>query len=380
MSHNKQATIILGMHRSGTSLIASVVHGLGKSFGNTLQPPNDENPKGFFENLEMVRLNDEILQSMDVAWDSLGFIWTVDFSEERFEPFITKAAELLTKEFSGAQDIALKDPRLCILMPFWRIVLEKLGYAVNYIVVIRNPLECAHSQARRYKKDPDFHIIGKYPQQILLLWFAYMRKALMSLGENPSMVISFEILISQPKSGVRKIAEFLQSGVTEEEIAALSNKLVLRNLKRNFATLEELHQAEPEGSFVSQLFSVLQALEKNQGALDSDQINSLLDSTADMTPMLPLYLKQTEHLHSMAYYTGISLRHRLISTIHQISDLRSEVLEKKAQMKILNQHILDANEQLKVAKEQTKACEVRYTDITNSRIWRWTSVLRKIIK
>src|SRR5215210_8491404 len=54
---------IVGMHRSGTSMVAKLLQRTGLNLGDEadLMPPAAENPEGFYEYLEFVRLNDEVL-------------------------------------------------------------------------------------------------------------------------------------------------------------------------------------------------------------------------------------------------------------------------------------------------------------------------------
>lgn len=62
--------IILGMHRSGTSIIAGVLHTLGVYMGNKFIGAHWSNLLGHFENIEFVRLNDKILKNAGGSWDN----------------------------------------------------------------------------------------------------------------------------------------------------------------------------------------------------------------------------------------------------------------------------------------------------------------------
>ena len=59
---------IVGMHRSGTSMVAKQLSQAGLFLGpdSALMPPASENPEGFFEHLAFVDLNDEeLLRTLD---------------------------------------------------------------------------------------------------------------------------------------------------------------------------------------------------------------------------------------------------------------------------------------------------------------------------
>src|SRR4051812_19368334 len=57
---------VIGMHRSGTSLVARITNLLGVDFGATAEmlPAAPRNPSGFWENARLVELNDELLDAL----------------------------------------------------------------------------------------------------------------------------------------------------------------------------------------------------------------------------------------------------------------------------------------------------------------------------
>ena len=63
-----ECIIVLGMHRSGTSALSGVLSHAGVFFGRNLLKELPENPKGFFENTEVVNFNEAILSREGVSW------------------------------------------------------------------------------------------------------------------------------------------------------------------------------------------------------------------------------------------------------------------------------------------------------------------------
>ena len=68
MVPTKTAIIVSGMHRCGTSAIAGVLHLLGASLPRKLMPAMPENPRGFFESLDVKALNDRIFADAGREW------------------------------------------------------------------------------------------------------------------------------------------------------------------------------------------------------------------------------------------------------------------------------------------------------------------------
>ena len=58
--------IILGSGRSGTSMLGGILHNAGYFMGDNLYPPSISNPKGFFENPRINRINELILSKYDI--------------------------------------------------------------------------------------------------------------------------------------------------------------------------------------------------------------------------------------------------------------------------------------------------------------------------
>lgn len=60
--------IILGMHRSATSLMAKGLHEAGVNMGKHFIPPDSGNPHGYYEDLDFVNLNKTILSTASGNW------------------------------------------------------------------------------------------------------------------------------------------------------------------------------------------------------------------------------------------------------------------------------------------------------------------------
>ena len=70
--NQKTLIVILGMHRSGTSLITRSIEALNVLFTNNLMPPAiDDNPKGFFEDVDITEFNDGLLRFCGYSWSHL---------------------------------------------------------------------------------------------------------------------------------------------------------------------------------------------------------------------------------------------------------------------------------------------------------------------
>src|SRR5215213_1983981 len=63
--------IILGMHRSGTSLIANWLHECGLHLGERLLAEGASNAKGHFEDLDFLELHEQIFHFNKISYGGL---------------------------------------------------------------------------------------------------------------------------------------------------------------------------------------------------------------------------------------------------------------------------------------------------------------------
>ena len=93
---DKQLIVVVGMHRSGTSVVTHALEAMGVKLGNKLMPPSkDNNETGFFEDLEIVTFNEEILNVCGKSWLSIEPIKQVDVDYLCDRGYLLRAVELL---------------------------------------------------------------------------------------------------------------------------------------------------------------------------------------------------------------------------------------------------------------------------------------------
>ena len=145
----KKCILILGMHRSGTSALTGTLNLMGIPLGSELMPAYADNPKGFFENEKIWRLNQKLLESCNSTWED-PFLYGVDwYHDKNLDEFGKTITRLITEEFSTVQIFGIKDPRMCILFPFWNSILKSLNIRTICILCLRHPFEVAASLKTR---------------------------------------------------------------------------------------------------------------------------------------------------------------------------------------------------------------------------------------
>lgn len=140
--------VVTGMHRSGTSFIASFLQAAGVDIGTDLFPADYYNPRGYFEDNEFLELDTSILHACMPPGAS-GFRdwgWAENGSLDRSSvaDFAARAGELVARRSAAAPIWGWKDPRTSLLLDFWDGLLTDARYVFTY----RSPWDVMRSVAR----------------------------------------------------------------------------------------------------------------------------------------------------------------------------------------------------------------------------------------
>lgn len=194
---DNNALIILGMHRSGTSLLTGLLNQVGVKMGRRLYAPQKGvNEKGFWEHEDIVDTHDELLLALSSQWDDLLPLPDKWWESEVIQPFITRLEKLVRRDFSDAYVWALKDPRMCRLLPVWFPIFEARQVKPTFICVNRNPFEVVASLQKRD---------GFSREKALVLWLNHSLSAELYSRKLPRVFIDFDQVVKNPTEVLSKI-------------------------------------------------------------------------------------------------------------------------------------------------------------------------------
>jgi hypothetical protein len=139
--------VVLGMGRSGTSSVTRMLAGAGFFAGRQqdLMPAADANPTGHWENMNVWKANEQVLQRLGGSWFDPPPATAQTAAGEWAVPLLRVEVERIAHQSNGAP-IVIKDPRIGVMMPLWDPILRN---RLHPIIVIRDPVEIAHSLLRR---------------------------------------------------------------------------------------------------------------------------------------------------------------------------------------------------------------------------------------
>jgi hypothetical protein len=199
----RQAILVLGMHRSGTSALSGALCALGAAAPKkTLMGSHPCNLKGLFEALSIAQSHDEFLAAAGSSWhdwQKFDLQWA---RSPAAAPHAERIKTVLLDEFDDEPLILLKDPRICRFVPYTASLLADLEISFIAVLLVRNPLEVALSLQRR-----DNFAISKS----ILLWLRHVLDAEYYSRGIPRCFLSYEGLLLDWRQQVERICQ--QTGV-----------------------------------------------------------------------------------------------------------------------------------------------------------------------
>jgi spore maturation protein CgeB len=240
--------LILGMHRSGTSLVSGLLEQSGLYFGekNDLIDANDENPYGFWERRDVRSINDEVLFGSYCDWDLLSNFELEGVSEEVKSKSIESIQSVAT-ELDRHGNWGIKDPRLSVLYPLWS---EVLGSPL-YVFVVRDPLEVA---ASLYRRNGTPYSVG------LALTELYLTHALNGLDMARCYFVYHRDFIKNAEDALSPLIDWLNASSASVPLDKPSKERVDGLLDRRLYRAQAGHNTGAE--FSGNLKAIMQYLSK----------------------------------------------------------------------------------------------------------------------
>ena len=260
-----QPIIVIGMHRSGTSLVTSVLEKMGVFMGNDLDNNN--------ESEHFNRLNNWIIFQAGATWDNP---YNFNFITDDFVEKVTKNLEkhlIGYKNYDYLGDVrkvhkykslkgidfqwGWKDPINTFTIEIWK----KLFPDAKIVHVYRNPVDVALSlQAREkghlkiyntktrtgvkkyfnertlWKKRIYYHSIRVLNlQEGIKLWEQYVGKALSLASSSDFLNVCYEDFLLEPEKQIDKLSNFVGAGILREKSKEITKTI---NSSRRFAFVD----------------------------------------------------------------------------------------------------------------------------------------------
>jgi hypothetical protein len=216
----RQAVVVLGMHRSGTSMLARLLVALGVDFGKRLLTDEvPDNQIGYWEQADIVELQEAILDRLDRTWYgpnghlALPEGWR---SRPDIVPLLARLSDILTQELDQARGLwGFKDPRTARLLPFWQAQFTARGVQALTVLAVRHPAAVCGSLLARNS------INGMTLDRAQRLWQIHNRDILLRLGDaGPAAVVDYDGWFARPAAALAGLCSALSLPAPEEAAVA----------------------------------------------------------------------------------------------------------------------------------------------------------------
>lgn len=267
----ERSVVVLGMHRSGTSLVTRVINLLGVPLcrdDDFLTGP--DNPTGHWESASLMALNDKLLQAFGGSYyapQPMADGW----EHTQNVTALQDDARQVFGRMHPAKTWVWKDPRTCLTLPFWRTIWPNDPLVV---FVYREPLEVVSSLSRRD---------GFGKAHCIALWERYTRSAICGAKNLPFVTVHFSELMTDPVSAVTRLRSDLTSlGASAHGDANEAQKFV--SAEQVASRLESMHFTDdPDASSAQRsLLKIIETLPRAAAHFGVPDLGSESSSTTEL--------------------------------------------------------------------------------------------------
>lgn len=356
----QKLVIVLGMHRSGTSAITRGLKVIGVELGDRLEPPAAGiNDKGYWEDMDLVALNVEMLDVCGRSWHSLDPIQEADVEVLLDRGYILRAIELLRSKILENRSFGFKDPRTAKMLPFWAHVFEAGSFDVRYVLAVRNPLSVAKSLGKRDGFDQS---------KSYLLWAEHILTSLSNVGNWPVLVMDYDELMLKPDEQLGKLARWMGAEIDFKELESYREEFLDEQLRHSRFSASDVYSDMAAPGLVHDIHRHLDNIAKGLASVDDLRQSGVLENwLLEFNRMRPV-LKMVDRLHGRLQEKEKKISHagnEVVERERMIAEKDQQILEKD-QLLIENDHrILQKDHQIVDAGSQLLDRDRKILDLDN---------------
>ncbi len=192
------ALVIGGMHRSTTSLAASILAAAGLHLGDDLMGAGTGNEAGHFEDNDFYLLHQRILAANGLSMEGYTCAERIDVPATARD----EAVALVARRRAAGRPWGWKDPRTVLFLDFWADLVPE----ARWLFVVRPPWEVVDSLFRR--GDTAFRANPRFAAEV---WVAYNRRILDFVHARPdhTAVVAAADVVADHSGFIRRASDLL---------------------------------------------------------------------------------------------------------------------------------------------------------------------------
>jgi ferritin-like metal-binding protein YciE len=361
--NNKKFVFVVGMHRSGTSLLTSILNRMGMHLGEDedISYSNEENKRGFFENRKVVDLNDRILKGLGLSWSN-PYIFTPSDGDRVLSANRNEAVDLICETFENQCFAGMKDPRLCILLQFWRDIVERyLDSEIFTIYQFRHPISVAKSLFKRSKMYPKY-VCGQEDHSIHL-WMKYYVEALKNSSGISNHISEFNEVIGNPQGKINDLISFLKFDAPQADKIAIE-KLIDIKEAHHFPEKRPKFSDNDDYNDIEVWYSNIISVSHQNIILTADLLKDYSDSLNNISSqyqyLLERYMSSLFENYSHSKEIVVDHENTIKNTRIHIKRLENVINEKDIS---LNKYASQCDKYQELLNDKNTVAEKLHTDI-----------------
>ena len=329
-SDKKRLIVVLGMHRSGTSALTKSLEVMGVGLGSDIMPVKQDNPKGFWEDMGCVKINQALLGYLNSHVDGFDFKWDNFKRDAQVSDLLLRATQLMSSRLSENNGVwGFKDPRTCRLLFFWNEVFSALDCEVDFVIAVRNPASVAASLTDRN---------GLAMEKSYFLWLQYVLLSLAYTKGKRRVVVDYDNLLENPYKQLTRMSEALGFAKPERRnpmVKEYVSSFLEKGLRHTRFSEAELALDSRASGLVLRTYRLLHRLANDQDTLESQTIQAELD---ELLERLNEFSPAFDYIHA--------LEHGVTERDGQIAGLSQAVSERDGQIAGLTQAVSERDGQI----------------------------------
>jgi len=264
----QQAFVVVGAGRSGTSVITRALAALDIELGDKLKPATRKNPRGFFEDRDLLEVMSRLRECAGFKRSGAGVGIVPDSALEgpAVEAIFQDAVRVIQTRFGRSPRWGFKAGGLLCFLPFWERVFATLEQDVRYVLALRNPLSVARSRQK---------VSRRRGQQINsdLEFLARVVPRFRQAAARPLVVVDFDRLMAGPRRELERMCRQLGLELTPARrrgIETYAGEFLSGGLRHHDLGEAELHASTQVHPLARAAYLLLAAVARDERSLADD--------------------------------------------------------------------------------------------------------------
>jgi len=344
---------------------------MGVNLGSNLNPPHETNPKGHWEDLNILEFNENLLMTVGMSWNTLSSLSIERMQLIQKTELIDQARDILRSKISGSNNklFGFKEPRTAKLLSFWQKVLQGEPYQVAYLLPFRNPLSVAQSLQNRNGVE----LIKSY-----LLWLLHVIPCLAETAGSQRILVNYDDLLEDPVRIVSGISKEFELPIDEALLHEYATDFIDKELRHSRHTIADLRADSACPELVRKVYLFLEEVRLGKEQLDSEASEIKIQKfVLELQGIAPIFeLLDAKYQQKIDLEATVANQGGEINRMHSLIESRSQqqvsvdvkLVAAETELQLLRNDLVVVEEQGRYVKHALVNAETKIIDLQRNLI------------